>query len=168
MSHQSVPPKRANDQNLLISDVMTSPVTSIAPNSLIEEALEIMLDKSISGLPVLNPDGTPAGIISEYDVFILLSDTSGTNGPIAPVAHFMTTDVYTVDINQPLDDVIRLFSTIGIRRLPVVDQGRVVGIVCRRDLVRVIRDRRRAETIAWNGGELAAGDAWVQMPEVKS
>ncbi len=136
--------------DVVLRDVMTTKVFSVAPNSLIEEALEIMVEKSISGLPVLNSDGTLAGILSEYDAVMMLFEMSGSNNPIAPVVQFMTQDVCTVDINQSLDDVLRLFSSKGIRRVPVMDQGRVVGIVSRRDLVRVIRDQRQMAIAEWS------------------
>ncbi len=125
-----------------VACVMTTDVISVAPNSLIEDAIDVMIEHAISGLPVID-DGRLVGMISEYDALNLLLESPSEVGFVAPVVSFMSRDVVSIPLNTPLDTVAHVLQTTGVRRLPVVDGGRVVGIVSRRDLIRVVRELRR-------------------------
>ena len=122
-----------------VSDIMTRDVLSVAPNALIEDALDLMLEKRISGLPVIDEAGHLVGLVSEFDVLVLLGRSESHYGPVAPVGHFMTIDVDTVAEDLPLSELLEVFNTRPIRRLPVVKGDRLIGIVSRRDLIRAIR-----------------------------
>jgi CBS domain-containing protein len=126
-----------------VACVMSTHVISVAPNSLIEDAIDVMIEHSISGLPVIDDHGRLVGMISEYDVLQLLLESPSEVGMVAPVVNFMTCDIVSIPLDTPLDLVAHMMQTSGVRRLPVVDEGRVVGIVSRRDLIRVVRELRR-------------------------
>ena len=126
-----------------VACVMSTDVISVAPNSLIEDAIDIMIEHSISGLPVIDDHGRLVGMVSEYDVLNLLLEPPSEVGLVAPVVSFMSRDVVTIPLDTPLDAIAHMLQTSGLRRLPVVDEGRVVGIVSRRDLIRVVRELRR-------------------------
>ncbi len=136
---------------LTASDIMTSPVVSIAPNALIEHALEKMLHHDVSGLPVVERDNRLVGVISEFDTLMLLDPRQEEYSPVAPVAHFMSTDVLTIDADAPVTDVASVFLRHPVRRLPVVRDGRLVGIVSRGDMIAIVRDHRRTmASLPWS------------------
>ena len=126
-----------------VACVMSTDVISVAPNSLIEDAIDVMIEHSISGLPVIDDHGQLIGMISEYDALQLLLEPPSEVGLVAPVVNFMTRDIVSIPLDTSLDTVAHMMQSLGVRRLPVVDQGRVVGIVSRRDLIRVVRELRR-------------------------
>ena len=123
---------------------MTSPVVSVEPGAIVEEALELMVRHRVSGLPVIDRNGRLKGIVSEFDIMVLLCESDEQYWPIDPVDRFMTTDVLTIDESTALADVARLMHRKSIRRLPVSRDERVVGIVSRRDLAQAIRQDRLA------------------------
>jgi len=129
-------------------DVMTSPVISVQPDASIWEAVRIMLQRRISGLPVIDKDGRLVGMVSEGD-FLRRAET-GTQrrrshwlefligpGRLADeytrshgrkIQDIMTPDPFTVSGDTLLDEVVRLMEKRRIKRLPVVIRGNeVVG-----------------------------------------
>ena len=119
---------------LTAKDIMTEVVISVSPDDLLADAMEIMVENDISGLPVIDRDGRLAGIISELDRIKMMGDDSVVT-PEARVADAMTKGVITVDENANVNQIAELLVRASIRRLPVMSGGRVVGIVGRRDLV---------------------------------
>lgn len=136
---------------LTVREIMHAEVVSVPPNALIEQALELMLEYQVSGLPVIDEQGTLVGVISEYDALELIFDTGEDYWPVEPVAGLMTTKVESVDVNLGLSDLAHVFMNRSVRRLPVIDQGRVVGIVSRRDVIKAIRlERKRMSNLPLN------------------
>jgi CBS domain-containing protein len=141
-----------------VKDVMTSPVVSVEPDASIWQAVRIMLQRHISGLPVIDQHGRLVGIVSEGD-FLRRAET-GTQrrrpswlellvgpGRLADeytrthgrkVSEVMTPDPLTVREDTPLDEVVRTMEKRRIKRLPVVRGDHVVGIVTRANLVHAL------------------------------
>ena len=139
-------------------DVMTQRVISILPDATIAEAIRLMLQNHISGLPVIGGDGALVGMVTEGD-FLRRAET-GTErrrpswlefilGPGRAAAEFthsrgrkiaevMTDNPLTVSEEAPLDEIVSLMERRRIKRLPVTRDGRVVGIVSRANLMRAI------------------------------
>ena len=137
------------------SDLMTSFVVAVRADATIEYAAQLMLQYRISGLPVTDSDGAVLGIITESD--LLRRAETGTENRharwasllIAPgrlaqeyvrahgckVAEVMTERVFIVTPETPLADLVALMETKHVKRVPVVDQGRLVGIVSRADVM---------------------------------
>jgi len=137
------------------SDLMTSLVVTVRADATIEYAAQLMLQYRISGLPVTDSDGAVLGIITESD--LLRRAETGTENRharwasllIAPgrlaqeyvrahgckVAEVMTERVFIVTPETPLADLVALMETKHVKRVPVVDQGRLVGIVSRADVM---------------------------------
>jgi CBS domain-containing protein len=116
-------------------DAMNTKVVSIRPEATIEEAIRLLLKHDVSGVPVVDAKGNLCGIISEFQLLEVVYDP---NLKGAQVQGFMTRDVMTIDESTLLATVANLFIVHRIRRVPVVRNGRVVGIVSRRDLLRYI------------------------------
>ena len=140
---------------MLARDVMASRVICVAPEESVLVATRLMLRKGISGLPVVDGDGKLAGIVTEGD-FLRRAET-GTKrvrprwlefvlgpGRLAEeyvhvssrkVRDVMTRDVHTVAPDAPLSAVVGLMERHHIKRIPVIDGGKVVGIVTRANLL---------------------------------
>jgi CBS domain-containing protein len=143
--------------------IMTRRVTTVSPETSIVEAAEIMLQRRISGLPVVNAAGALVGIVSEGD-FIRRIEI-GTQrkrgaflkfllgpGPSAAdfvhnqgrkVAEIMTAEPVTITEDTPLQDIVDLMEKRGVKRLPVVRGVKVVGIVSRANLLQAVADLAR-------------------------
>jgi CBS domain-containing protein len=139
-------------------DVMTSPVVSIEPDASIWQAVRIMLQRHISGLPVIDQKSSLVGIVTEGD-FLRRAET-GTQrrrprwleyligaGRLADeytrshgrkVSEIMTADPLTITEDTSLDEIVRLMEKRQIKRLPVVRDQEVVGIVSRANLVHAL------------------------------
>jgi CBS domain-containing protein len=140
------------------SDVMTLNVVSVEPDSSILHAARLMLQKNISGLPVIDGLGKLVGIVTEGD--FLRRTEIGTQrrrarwiefllgpGKLADeyvhssgrkVQEIMTPNVFTVSEDAPLNEVVQLMERQHIKRLPVMHGTRIVGIITRANLMRAM------------------------------
>jgi CBS domain-containing protein len=141
-----------------VKDIMTKGVISVAPDATIAEALDLMARSHVSGLPVIDSSQTLIGIVSEAD--FLRRPEIGTLKHDAPwydsffmpgrsaevyahthgrrVDEVMNSDVATIGEDASLDEAIALMSRRRVKRLPVVDGGKVIGVVTRSDFVRAL------------------------------
>lgn len=141
-----------------VKDVMTRKIVSLLPQASVADAVELMVRSNVSGLPVIKEDGTLVGIVTEGD--LLRRSEIGTQKPPArwyecffhagrmaeAYAHthgrrideIMSSAVVSIDENSRLADAVALMEKHGVKRLPVVRDGRVVGIVSRADFVRAL------------------------------
>jgi CBS-domain-containing membrane protein len=154
---------------MIVADVMTRNCITIAPDATVEEAVNLMLSRHISGLFVVDQTGDLAGVVTEGD--LLRRDELGTErnrpwwlrllaSPARQAADFtqangrhvrdvMTGDVLTVAQDAPLEDVVATMEKHRIKRLPVTADGKVVGVVSRADLLRALIGRvRNTEPLA--------------------
>ncbi len=116
-----------------VRNVMNVNVLTISADSTVEEAIKRLLGNHISGMPVVDEEGQLVGIVSEFQ---LLETVYSPEVKRLLVNDVMTNDVLTVAPNTMLLDAAGMMVAHRIRRLPVVDNGRIVGIVARRDLLR--------------------------------
>lgn len=143
------------------ADVMTRDVISVSPEAELGDAIELMLAHRVSGLPVVTPDGTLYGMLTEGDLlrrkelgtqprsrrwiaFLLDPARLATDYARArgrKVRDVMTQLVVTVDQDDPLEDVIEKMQTYHVKRLPVLGDGRIAGIISRADVVRALSPR---------------------------
>ena len=143
-----------------VADVMTPNPVSVSPTTVLKEAIQLMADRRIGGLPVLNEAQQLVGILSESDLmwqatgvdmpaYILLLDsviylknpnqyTQEIHKALGQlVSDVMTPRVITISPQKSLREAAHLMHEKRIRRLPVVDdQGQVVGMLTRGDIVR--------------------------------
>src|SRR6516165_8801618 len=141
-----------------VKDVMTSPVLSVESESPISQAIQLMLEKRISGLPVLDGQGRLVGIVTEGD-FLRRTET-GTQrrrsrwlefligpGRLADeytrshgrkVIDVMTPDPVTINEQTSLEQVVQIMEKHRIKRLPVLREQKLVGIVSRANLLHAL------------------------------
>lgn len=115
---------------------MVNTIISVEPSTPIHEAMELMLDNHIGALPVITSDGRLAGILSEADRLKLLNQPPQTQNPC--VQDYMTSGVVTADRSASLEQVANLMTMVGIRQIPVIECGNVIGIISRRTLVEAL------------------------------
>lgn len=116
--------------------LMSAPVKTVSPTTTIDEAGKIMLRYGHSGLPVV--EGTDmVGVISRRDL-----DKAKHHGlGHAPVKGYMSRTIITVDPHAPLREIQRLLIEHNIGRLPVVAEGKIIGIVSRTDVLRCLHGK---------------------------
>ena len=143
------------------ADVMTRSVLSVTPNASLIEAIRLMLDNHVSGLPVIDDAGQLVGILTEGDLLRrgetgtarqrprwleilmgpgrLASEYVRTHG--RKIDEIMTREPVGVAPNAPLDQIVELMERHRIKRVPVIDGDKLVGIVSRADLLRALAGR---------------------------
>lgn len=139
-----------------VEEIMTSDVITVSPGTTIHRAAELLADHGISGLPVVDDQGAVVGILSEGDLIVrqrprprpsfwrlffedgerLAREYQKATG--TTVAEVMTTTLIIIRPDAPLEAAAALLDQHKIRRLPVMEEGRLVGIVSRGDLVKTL------------------------------
>jgi CBS domain-containing protein len=128
-------------------DVMTTGAATVRPDAPVAEAARLMVEHRISGVPVVDTKGKLVGIVTEGD--FLRADSGGkprlldilTRGGSAGelnsrrVEELMTREPVTIAAETPVEEVVALMHRHNVKRLPVVTQGKVVGIVSRANLL---------------------------------
>ena len=120
---------------LTAGSIMTTDLVTVRPDASIEEAIEILLNQRISGLPVTDDDGRLVGVITEFALLAVTYDKRVKNHT---VNQHMTREVITVDINDPVSRIADLCIVHRVRRVPVMQDGRLIGIIARRDVLRAL------------------------------
>jgi CBS domain-containing protein len=122
-----------------ISSVMTTEVMTVKKDTPIIEAIKHLAQFNITGLPVVNKKGEIEGIVSEKDLlkltYNLANKSCDSKSAPKTVGEVMTTEVKVFDINDSLADVCECLMKCNFRRVPIVSDGRMVGIVSRKDLI---------------------------------
>ena len=120
---------------LTARSIMTENVVTIRPESSIQDAIEMLLMQRISGLPVADDEGQLIGIITEYALLAIAYDENVRN---ETVSQHMTIDVYTIEPDAPINKVADLCIMHRVRRIPVVQDGRILGLISRRDVLKAL------------------------------
>src|ERR1700719_3781446 len=113
-----------------------SAVWSITPNSMVFEAIQLMADKNVGALPVVD-NGQLLGMISERD-YTRKVILKGKSSKDTPVREIMTQDLITVNMADSVNDCLRVMTDSRIRHLPVMEGRKLVGLVSIGDLVKWI------------------------------
>lgn len=138
-----------------LRDIMQYGVDTVEQDDSVYKAIGVLADKGLSGLPVLD-QGQLVGMISEKDVLTLLYNNKHLDGA---VKDYMTTKLVTFDIETPIATICDCFAENKFRRLPVLYQGQLAGVVARTDLVRANRNRFKKSGTAESGrADLLAQD----------
>lgn len=125
---------------LKIKTIMVANPITVRKDTPIREAMQILIDNGITGLPVVDDENHLLGIVSEKDMLILLYENRSCGGV---VADFMTREVVFFDEDDDLVDLCEGLIQASFRRVPILSQGKLVGIVSRTDLIRHILKIRK-------------------------
>jgi CBS domain-containing protein len=147
--------------SITAADIMTSPVVAVSPQTSMAEIAALLASKHISAVPVCQADNTLAGLVSEGDILKPFRESARARrdwwlgvfaeGEQLPqdfldyirqdtrtAADVMVRHVITVEPGTALPDIAELMVKHGVKRVPVVQDGKVVGIVSRGDVVAAI------------------------------
>lgn len=140
-------------------DIMTTTVTTVTPETTVEELGRLFLDKGISGAPVLDAEGRLFGIVTEndlirqnrrfhiptvlrlFDAFITLEGSSSIEEEIrlmsaSKVSDICTREVLTVGPDASLQDIATIMSDKGVHLIPVLQEGKLLGIIGKIDMIK--------------------------------
>jgi CBS domain-containing protein len=161
-------------------EVMTADVISVRPDTPLREVAKLLAASGISAVPVVDAAGAPIGMISEGDLIgrdeaarrarqdwwlTLLAEGEALNPEFLATVHkpdsvarnVMSAPVITVPEDTPIGEIAKLLHSYRIKRVPVLHDGRVVGIVSRADLVRALAEQEEAKPQSHHTGGLFAG-----------
>lgn len=143
-------------------DVMTTGAATIAPKALLAKAVHLMVEHRISGLPVVDEGGNLVGMITEGDflrrksgesgrwIDVLLDETRGKEAAgvlgARRVEDIMSDKPVSVDVEAPVGELLDAMERHNVKRIPVMDNGRVVGIVSRANLLLALMRRAQANS----------------------
>ena len=119
---------QANENSVAINEIMTTEIFTTSADASIDEITAELRHRGIGGLPVVDENGFLIGMVSEYDVISKRGKT---------VRDIMSRGVISVGDEASADQVTHLMGLHGIRRVPIVREGKLVGIVTRSDLLRL-------------------------------
>lgn len=144
-------------QPLSARELMSSPVRTIRPDTTISEAQRILLRYGHSGLSVVDENDQLVGIVSRRDIDLALHHGFGH----APVKGYMTKNVKTITPQTSMPEIEALMVTYDIGRLPVLEDGQLVGIVTRTDVLRQLHQKGSGE---WAGAKVRIGSGEDSCP----
>ena len=135
-----------------VREIMTRSLVTLRPEMTIAAAAEELLAHEISGAPVIGEEGELLGLLSEYDCLRAVASAQyqlDAHDAAETVADLMTTDCRSVEPGLDLFGLAHEFVRLRMRRFPVLEDGRLVGQVSRRDALRAAmrlrRELRRAQ-----------------------
>lgn len=122
--------------SLKAKDIMEIPVIAATPQASLRDVATQLVTNEFSGMPVAAPDGRVVGVITESDIIRTL--IQGKRLENLTAADVMTGPPITVDVNAPLEDVMKSLEDQRIVRVPVTNENSLAGIISRRDVIRAI------------------------------
>lgn len=121
---------------LRASEIMRQPVLAATRKAPVRDLITHLVVNAISGMPVVEPDGTVLGVVSEGDILRALVEGDPLDRLMAQ--DIMSADPITVTSQTPVTEVMYTMHTEGILRVPVVEEGRLVGTISRSDIIRAL------------------------------
>jgi len=115
------------------ADIMTTNVITAKKNMVLTDIIALLLRWHISALPIVDDEDKMVGIVSEIDLVNLTFDGNAAD---TIAEEIMVTDIVSFSPNTELADLVQSFSKRHLRRVPIIDKVKVVGIVSHRDILR--------------------------------
>ena len=135
----------SNNENFLISQLLTRDVISVSENKTIYNAIKLLAENNIGALPVLNNSMELCGIISERDIIREMSKNIAVNFKKSFINTIMTSKVITIDKNKKSEDIMDIMSKNKIRHIPIVEKKVLIGIVSIGDVVKRLLEKINLE-----------------------
>lgn len=130
---------------MIVKELMSTSVCFVKADGTVSDAVALMKKYDIGFVPVCDNKGCLIGLVTDRDIVIraLTEDSTGKQQSSVscpanqiPISHIMTTDLVTVTSDRNVHDAALLFSEKGVRRLPVLENGRLAGVLSLSDLAR--------------------------------
>ncbi|SMP44992.1 CBS domain-containing protein [Anoxynatronum buryatiense] len=146
-------------EDLRARDIMTTDVVTVTAHDTVNDVIELLMEKNISGLPVVDENSRVIGIVTEGDLiyrskkleipryftildsYIFLDNTKKMEEQIRKMVGYrvediMTRDVVIVDVDETVEEIATIMTRKQVNRVPVTENEKLVGIVTRRDIIR--------------------------------
>ena len=137
MSEKSAATQRATERmSLKAQDVMQQPVIAASHRASLRDVATQLVVNEFSGMPVADADGRVVGVITEADIVRALNE--GMRLENLTAGSVMTGPPITVDVETPIEDVMKSLGEHHIVRVPVTSHEKLVGIIARRDVIRAV------------------------------
>ncbi len=131
-------------ESLTAQDIMNAEVGTVSPRCTVRNAIDKLMDLRVSGLPVIDDEQNILGIISEFSLLAVVYDGKVLEDPVE--VH-MTREVIWADPREPLTEIANRFISLRLRRMPVVSDGKLLGMISRRDVLRSVLAARQSEVL---------------------
>lgn len=118
-----------------VAEIMTKNVITVKRNTTIKEAIQLCISHEISGLIVVDDKENAIGVITEKDLLVAFDYL---NDAEAVINDFVAEDILSVTKDADLEDVVKMIIQRNVKRVPVLENDRVIGILSRRDVLRLI------------------------------
>ena len=125
--------------SLRVTDYMTRKIVTVSPDTELMRAVYLLVAKELSGVPVVDGNKTLVGMLTERDCLAMAINAGYFDEPGGLVEDFMSHPVETVAPQDKLMDIALRFRDTSFRRFPVVENGKLVGIISRRDVLRALK-----------------------------
>ena len=135
----------SNNENVLISKLLTRDVISVSENKTIYNAIKLLAENNIGALPVLNNSMELCGIISERDIIREMSKNITVNFKNSFINSIMTSKVITIDKNKKSEEIMNIMSKNKIRHIPIIEKKILIGIVSIGDVVKRLLEKFNLE-----------------------
>jgi CBS domain-containing protein len=128
-----------------VRNVMTPGVRSVSPSQSLAEAPEVMKGEDVGSVPVV-AEGRLAGILTDRDI-VVRAVADRRDPQTVRVDEVASRDVVSVEPEQDLDEALALMARHQVRRLPVVEQGQLVGMLAQADVALEAKEKKVGETV---------------------
>ena len=135
----------SNNENILISQLLTRNLISINENKTTYNAIKLLTTNNIGALPVLNDNMELSGIISERDIIRQISINLSVNFKKSNIKSIMTSKVITINKNTKSETIMDIMSKNKIRHIPIVENKLLIGIVSIGDVVKRLLEKFNLE-----------------------
>lgn len=126
-------------------DIMTTPAETLPPTATLTEAARRLRDLNVGSLPILDGDHL-AGVVTDRDI-VVRGVAEGLDPSSATVAEVATGAVVTVDVDDDAAEVARIMGERQVRRVPVLDGGKLVGLIAQADVARDLDARTTGDVV---------------------
>ena len=133
---KAAPAPNPTTGQLTAREIMQSPVIAATPQASLRDLAVRLVTEEFSGMPVAAPDGRVVGVITEADIIRALIDGKRLENLTA--GEVMSGPAVTVDAKTSLGEIMKSLQEHKIVRVPVTDDGKLVGIIARRDVIRAV------------------------------
>ena len=120
-------------KNMKVKEAISSQLVTVRDTDSALTGLKLLVKQGLSGAPVVSSDSRLVGMVTEFDLLLAIDYV----GEGIPISRVMTRDVTSVRPDTDLEDARKLILDHNYRRLPVVDSGKVIGVLSRRDILRI-------------------------------
>lgn len=141
---QAAPEKGCN-QHISVGEFMTQKLITFHPDQPMEEVSELLVKNNISGGPVVDDDYKLVGVISEGDCLkeVCRGKYNNMPNPSGKVRDYMAKEVKTIHPDMNILEAAKMFLNLKVRRFPVIKDGRLVGQISQRDIMKAVHDLKQ-------------------------